>query len=93
MCAGKCLIICEFLAHYNGLLLRSQMVELSREKKNCLFPFRWFINKKKLIGDYTTEMILHNATRDLHDATVKCEVSNDVGKSEESQTLDIRCKC
>lgn len=53
---------------------------------------RWFINKKKVIGDYTTEMIIHNATRELHDATVKCEVSNEVGKSEESQTLDIRCK-
>ncbi|XP_029674324.1 irregular chiasm C-roughest protein isoform X1 [Formica exsecta] len=52
--------------------------------------YRWFINKKKVIGDYTTEMVIHNATRDLHDATVKCEVSNDVGKSEESQTLDIR---
>ncbi|XP_012232150.1 irregular chiasm C-roughest protein-like isoform X2 [Linepithema humile] len=52
--------------------------------------YRWFINKKKVIGDYTTEMIIHNATRELHDATVKCEVSNDVGKSEESQTLDIR---
>ncbi|KAG5341335.1 KIRR1 protein, partial [Acromyrmex charruanus] len=52
--------------------------------------YRWFINKKKVIGDYTTEMIIHNATRELHDATVKCEVSNEVGKSEESQTLDIR---
>jgi len=57
------------------------------------FSFRWFINKKKVIGDYTTEMVIHNATRELHDATVKCEVSNEVGKSEESQTLDIRCKC
>lgn len=46
-----------------------------------------------MIGDYNTEMVIHNATRDLHDATVKCEVSNEVGKSEESQTLDIRCKC
>ncbi|KYN38372.1 Kin of IRRE-like protein 1 [Trachymyrmex septentrionalis] len=52
--------------------------------------YRWFINKRKVIGDYTTEMIIHNATRELHDATVKCEVSNEVGKSEESQTLDVR---
>ncbi|XP_019700021.2 irregular chiasm C-roughest protein isoform X3 [Harpegnathos saltator] len=52
--------------------------------------YSWYINKKKVIGDYTTEMIIHNATRELHDATVKCEVHNDVGKSEESQTLDIR---
>ncbi|XP_015186955.1 PREDICTED: irregular chiasm C-roughest protein-like isoform X2 [Polistes dominula] len=51
--------------------------------------YRWFINEKKVIGDYTTEMIIHNATRDLHDAIVKCEVHNDVGKSEETETLDI----
>lgn len=37
-------------------------------------------------------MIIHNATRDLHDAIVKCEVHNDVGKSEETETLDITCK-
>lgn len=59
-----------------------------------LFPpfFRWFINEKKVIGDYTTEMIIHNATRDLHDAIVKCEVHNDVGKSEDTETLDITCE-
>ncbi|XP_031839585.1 irregular chiasm C-roughest protein isoform X2 [Nomia melanderi] len=51
--------------------------------------YRWFINEKKVIGDYTTEMIIHNATRDLHDAIVKCEVHNDVGKSEDTETLDI----
>lgn len=55
------------------------------------FP-RWFINDKKVIGDYATEMIIHNATRDLHDAIVKCEVHNDVGKSEETETLDITCE-
>lgn len=60
---------------------------------SAFFPRSWYINKKKVIGDYTTEMIIHNATRDLHDATIKCEVHNEVGKSEESQTLDIRCKC
>ncbi|KAI4493872.1 hypothetical protein M0804_002048 [Polistes exclamans] len=54
--------------------------------------YRWFINEKKVIGDYTTEMIIHNATRDLHDAIVKCEVHNDVGKSEETETLDITCE-
>lgn len=58
-----------------------------------LFSFlRWFINEKKVIGDYTTEMIIHNATRDLHDAIVKCEVHNDVGKSEDTETLDITCE-
>lgn len=53
--------------------------------------FRWYINDKKVIGDYTTEMIIHNVTRELHDAIVKCEVHNDVGKSEETETLDVTC--
>ncbi|KAJ8920019.1 hypothetical protein NQ315_006550 [Exocentrus adspersus] len=51
--------------------------------------YRWFLNEDPLIGDYTTELVLHNVTRKHHDAIVKCEVHNAVGKSEESQTLDI----
>ncbi|XP_018566969.1 irregular chiasm C-roughest protein-like isoform X2 [Anoplophora glabripennis] len=51
--------------------------------------YRWFLNEEPLIGDYTTELILHNVTRKHHDAIAKCEVQNAVGKSEESQTLDI----
>ncbi|XP_074028127.1 irregular chiasm C-roughest protein isoform X2 [Leptinotarsa decemlineata] len=51
--------------------------------------YRWSMNDDPLIGDYTTELVLHNVTRKHHDAIVKCEVQNAVGKSEESQTLDI----
>lgn len=54
--------------------------------------YRWFLNDEPLIGDHTTELILHNVTRRHHDAIVKCEVHNAVGKSEESETLDISCK-
>ncbi|XP_025269617.1 irregular chiasm C-roughest protein isoform X2 [Camponotus floridanus] len=74
-----------------------RIVEGSELKFKCraeanppILEYRWFINKKKVLGDFTTEMVIHNATRDMHDATIKCEVSNEVGKSEESQTLDIR---
>lgn len=38
-------------------------------------------------------MIIHNATRQDHEAIVKCEVDNDVGKSVESKTLEVTCKC
>ncbi|XP_060519888.1 irregular chiasm C-roughest protein [Cylas formicarius] len=51
--------------------------------------YKWFLNDEPLIGDYTTELVLHNVSRKHHDAIVKCEVHNAVGKSEESQTLDI----
>lgn len=73
------------------------MLQIARSSRVQSFFFffsflRWFINEKKVIGDYTTEMIIHNATRDLHDAIVKCEVHNDVGKSEDTETLDITCE-
>ncbi|XP_055682496.1 irregular chiasm C-roughest protein-like [Lutzomyia longipalpis] len=51
--------------------------------------YRWYINDELVVGDYTTEMLIHNITRKFHDAIVKCEVHNAVGKSEESETLDI----
>lgn len=51
--------------------------------------YRWFINDEKVIGDHTTEYIIHNVSRDLHDSIVKCAVHNIVGKSEESEILDI----
>lgn len=36
--------------------------------------------------------IIPNITRKYHDGMVKCEVHNAVGKSEESEALDISCK-
>ncbi|GFG30249.1 hypothetical protein Cfor_11793, partial [Coptotermes formosanus] len=51
--------------------------------------YRWYINDELVPGDYTTELIIPNITRKYHDALVKCEVHNPVGKSEESETLDI----
>ncbi|CAH0546593.1 unnamed protein product [Brassicogethes aeneus] len=51
--------------------------------------YRWFLNDEPMIGDYTTQLILRNVSRKHHDSIVKCEVHNAVGKSEESETLDI----
>jgi hypothetical protein len=51
--------------------------------------YRWYINDELVPGDYTTDLIIPNITRKYHDAIVKCEVHNPVGKSEESETLDI----
>lgn len=70
-----------FISHYLHITMFSNII-----------LYRWYINEKTVIGDYTTEMIIPNATRELHDAIVKCEVHNEVGKSEETETLDITCK-
>ncbi|XP_011300067.1 irregular chiasm C-roughest protein-like [Fopius arisanus] len=80
----------------SGLSKNRRIVEGSELRFRCRaeanppeMEYRWYINEKTVIGDYTTEMIIHNATRELHDAIVKCEVHNEVGKSEETETLDI----
>ncbi|KAH8291688.1 hypothetical protein KR018_005602 [Drosophila ironensis] len=47
------------------------------------------ISQIQSITSLFTPQIIHNVTRQYHDAIVKCEVVNAVGKSEESETLDI----
>lgn len=54
--------------------------------------YRWFINDQVVMGDPTTELLISNISRRNHDSIVKCEVHNAVGKSEESEALDISCK-
>uniref|UniRef100_A0A182R0F3 Ig-like domain-containing protein n=1 Tax=Anopheles farauti TaxID=69004 RepID=A0A182R0F3_9DIPT len=51
--------------------------------------YRWYKGDEPIVGDYTTEMVIHNVTKEYHDAVIKCEVHNAVGKSEESEILDI----
>lgn len=51
--------------------------------------YRWFINGEPAIGDYTTELIIHNITRKYHNAIVKCEVTNSVGRNDATVRLDI----
>lgn len=51
--------------------------------------YRWYINGELAIGDYTTELIIHNISRKYHGALVKCEVMNSVGRGDASVRLDI----
>ncbi|KAF9799007.1 hypothetical protein SFRURICE_011646, partial [Spodoptera frugiperda] len=50
--------------------------------------YKWFLNEKLIEGN-TTELKIYNITRKYHDATIKCVVYNDVGNSEEIETLEI----
>lgn len=51
--------------------------------------YRWYINGELAVGDYTTELIIHNVSRKHHNALVKCEVMNSVGRGDASVRLDI----
>ncbi len=51
--------------------------------------YKWYLNDDPIIGDHSTELIIPTINRTFHDSIVKCEATNVVGKSEDSETLDI----
>lgn len=36
--------------------------------------------------------VIHNVNRSHHEATVKCEATNDIGFSEAELELDVKCE-
>lgn len=54
--------------------------------------YRWYMNQKPVFPENPVEFVLTNVSRKHHDTIVKCEARNLVGKSEDSQTLDVTCK-
>ncbi|KAG6465138.1 hypothetical protein O3G_MSEX014955, partial [Manduca sexta] len=50
--------------------------------------FKWSVNDEIINGN-TTELKIYNITRKYHDVIVKCMVYNEVGNSEEQETLEI----
>jgi hypothetical protein len=53
--------------------------------------YRWFVNKAIVPGNHGTELKLKSLARTQNHAIVKCEVHNAIGKSEETETMDIKC--
>ena len=53
---------------------------------------RWFIDNEIQLGNPTTRFEIENAIRTFNGKIVKCEVNNDIGKSEETEVLDVHCK-
>jgi len=77
-------------------LEQEKIVELQSIKLSCHADanpsdvvYKWYINNEIAYGDYSTQLTIATASRDLNGAVVKCEVSNAVGKSEDTQTLDV----
>uniref|UniRef100_A0A182XXZ3 Ig-like domain-containing protein n=1 Tax=Anopheles stephensi TaxID=30069 RepID=A0A182XXZ3_ANOST len=51
--------------------------------------FRWYVGDELSDANHASELLITNISRRYHGTTVRCEVRNAVGKSEESVTLDI----
>ena len=54
--------------------------------------YKWFINDEVAYGDYSTQLTIASVSRKLNQAVVKCQVTNAVGKSEDTQSLNVHCK-
>lgn len=54
--------------------------------------YRWYLNDTAAFPATPTELVISNISRDYHEAIVKCEAYNSVGKSEDSETLHVICK-
>lgn len=54
--------------------------------------YKWYVNDEVAYGNYTTQLTIGSVTRKHNRAIVKCEVTNAVGKSEATHTLNVHCK-
>ena len=57
-----------------------------------LYYSRWFMDNEIVPGNHGTTLKLKKVSREYNNKIVKCEVNNVIGKSEETETLDIHCK-
>ncbi|KAH9641231.1 hypothetical protein HF086_008888 [Spodoptera exigua] len=55
--------------------------------------YKWYVNNEHIVGDVSNELKLSNISRRFNEATIKCEVHNQVGKSADTKTLEVACKC
>ena len=63
--------------------------------KNQISPIsfdRWFVDNNIVTSNHGTELRLEKIGREMNNKIVKCEVNNAVGKSEETETMDINCE-
>ncbi|XP_059093510.1 irregular chiasm C-roughest protein-like [Tigriopus californicus] len=51
--------------------------------------YRWFMDNNIVTGNHGTQLRLESLSRQQNNKIVKCEVSNKIGKSEETETLNI----
>ena len=56
--------------------------------------YAWYVGGRRVADapDASTELVLDHVDRRLHNHLVKCEVTNPIGRSEQTAVLNIACK-
>ena len=54
--------------------------------------YSWYVDGQRAGGFDSDYFIIANISQSYHNSIVKCEVRNEIGKSEETETIQVRCK-
>ena len=54
--------------------------------------YSWFVDGQKASGFQSDYFVITNISQAYHHSIVKCEVRNEIGKSEETETIQVRCE-
>ena len=54
--------------------------------------YSWDVDGQKAHGFQSDYFVITNISQAYHNSIVKCEVRNEIGKSEETETLQVRCE-
>ena len=54
--------------------------------------YTWYVDGQRANGFESDYFIITNISQSYHNSIVKCEVRNEIGKSEETETIQVRCK-
>ncbi|KAF2366926.1 Immunoglobulin-like domain [Trinorchestia longiramus] len=52
--------------------------------------YRWYHNRMVVENQTTSTLMLHKISREMHQDSISCEVSNEVGTSKKTQSLHVR---
>ena len=84
-------------------LSTAQRPGLIREGETVQFRYRahanpppleysWYVDGQRANGYESDFFLISNISQSYHNAIVKCEVRNEIGKSEETETIQVRCE-
>ena len=78
----------------HGLLTEGDTVQFKCNAHANPHPtqYTWFVDGQRANGFESDYFIITNISQSYHNSIVKCEVRNEIGKSEETETIQVRCK-
>ena len=104
----QCIYFCRLHVHYPPHVeliadhgVDGYVEEGSRVRFRCKahanppqMSYTWYVGGRRVADapEASTELVLDHVDRRLHNHVVRCEVTNPIGKTDESALLNVACK-